>query len=73
MASQKISSANNTISTSEDQTFRLMFESQTAIMLLIAPQTGHILEANSAALGFYGYPKAILYGMSIDEINGSSA
>ncbi|MCX6067987.1 MAG: PAS domain S-box protein, partial [Chloroflexi bacterium] len=67
MASKK------SISISEDQTFRLMFENQTAVMLLTAPQTGHILEANSAALGFYGYPKAILYGMSIDEINALPA
>ena len=53
----------------DDQAFRLMFESHSAIMLLIEPQTGIILEANSAAINFYGYPKAILCGMSIDEIN----
>ncbi len=59
----------NTTSMSDDQAFQLMFENHSSIMLLIEPQAGIILEANSAAINFYGYPKAILCGMSIDEIN----
>ena len=51
------------------QSFQLIFERHGAIMLLIDPKTGIILEANIAAVNFYGYPKSILCGMSIDEIN----
>ena len=38
-------------------TFQAMFASHPAIMLLIEPETDFILEANSAAVKFYGYPK----------------
>ncbi len=52
-----------------EQSFQLLFEGHAAIMLLIDPQTGSILDANLAAVNFYGYPKSQLCGMSIDEIN----
>ena len=41
-------------------------------MLLIESQTGGILDANQAAVDFYGYPKSKLCGMSIHEINALS-
>jgi len=53
----------------EDQSYHVIFDQHAAIMLLIEPQTGIILDANQAAVIFYGYPKSRLCGMSIDEIN----
>ncbi len=52
-----------------EATFRLMFDGHAAVMLLIEPETGDILDANQAAVGFYGYPKSKLCSMSIQEIN----
>jgi PAS domain S-box-containing protein len=46
-----------------------MFESHSAIMLLIEPVTGRILDANRAAERFYGYTMSRLRSMSIEEIN----
>ena len=69
MASKKSLRKNEVVSTFDEQTFRLMFEGHSAVMLLIEPQTGDILDANQAAVDFYGYPKSKLCGMSINEIN----
>jgi diguanylate cyclase (GGDEF)-like protein/PAS domain S-box-containing protein len=69
MASKKSSRKNEAVSTFDEQTFHLMFEGHSAVMLLIEPQTGVILDANQAAVDFYGYPKSKLCSMSIHEIN----
>jgi diguanylate cyclase (GGDEF)-like protein/PAS domain S-box-containing protein len=52
----------------DEQTFRLLFDGHSAIMLLIDPLTRKILDANQAAVNFYGYPKSKLFDMLIDEI-----
>ena len=49
--------------------FRLLFEEHSAIMLLIAPESGRILKANHAAAEFYGYEREQLEQMSISQIN----
>jgi PAS domain S-box-containing protein len=49
--------------------FRSMFESHRAVMLMIDPKDGRIVEANAAAAGFYGYSQERLRGMHIAEIN----
>ncbi|MBT7058320.1 MAG: PAS domain S-box protein [Lentisphaerae bacterium] len=49
--------------------FREMFENHNAIMLLIEPDSGRIVDANRAASRFYGYPHDQLCSMSIDQIN----
>jgi PAS domain S-box-containing protein len=49
--------------------YRQMFETHSAIKLLIDPQTGVIVEANQAASDFYGYSRATLKQMKILEIN----
>jgi PAS domain S-box-containing protein len=49
--------------------FHQMFERHHAIMLLIEPQTGLILDANQASVNFYGYTKSQLCAMSINDIN----
>lgn len=49
--------------------FDQMFQTHTASMLLIEPETGLIIEANPAARAFYGYTLAELKAMTIDQIN----
>lgn len=52
-----------------DQTFFVyeLFEKHGAVMLLVDPKSGIIIDANEAALKFYGYPKLI--GKNINSIN----
>ncbi len=49
--------------------FRLMFEYHSAVMLLIEPQSGLIVEANTAATQFYGFPIEQLRGMNVNRLN----
>jgi len=49
--------------------FRLMFDSHSSVMLLIDPENGRILDANVSAAQFYGYSKAELTQMTIQDIN----
>ena len=49
--------------------FRTMFESHSAVMLLIDPRGGQIVDANPAAAEFYGYGRDRLRAMNIAEIN----
>ena len=52
-----------------EKSYKEQFHSNSAVMLLIDPRDGKILDANSAAVGFYGYDKSQLLGMCITEIN----
>jgi PAS domain S-box-containing protein len=52
-----------------EQRFRLFFERNSSVMLLIEPGSGEIIAANAAAAAYYGYPQANLVGMSINQIN----
>ena len=54
---------------SSEERFRGMFEKHSAVMLLIEPVTGKILNANKAAERFYGYTVAQLLSMFIQDIN----
>lgn len=49
--------------------FKTMFERHDAIMLLIDPESGQIVDANRSAERFYGYPKTELLEMKIQQIN----
>ncbi len=49
--------------------FRTMFENHSAVMLLIEPVTGKIMDANTAAERFYGYTMSQLRSMFIWDIN----
>ena len=49
--------------------YRQMFTGHSAIQFLIEPETGTIVEANPAAVHFYGYTEEQLRQMSIDQIN----
>ncbi|MBV5330667.1 MAG: PAS domain S-box protein [Chlorobium sp.] len=52
-----------------EERFRLLFENHTAVKLVIDAETGHIVDANNAAVLFYGWPKEQLTRMSIQQIN----
>jgi diguanylate cyclase (GGDEF)-like protein/PAS domain S-box-containing protein len=49
--------------------FRTIFFEDGAVKLLIDPKTGRIVEANQAAVDFYGYPYAQITQMQIQAIN----
>ena len=46
-----------------------MFERHTAIQLLIDPERGNIVDANPAAVKFYGWSVEELRQMQIGQIN----
>ena len=46
-----------------------MFHQHSAVMLFIDPLTGHIVDANQAALDFYQSSRAQLIGRRIDDLN----
>lgn len=52
-----------------EERFRSLFEGSRAIMLMIEPDSGKILNANQAAGDFYGYSHEQLMTMNIAEIN----
>ncbi len=49
--------------------FRMLFERSKAVMTLIDPNSGDIIDANSSAANFYGYPKEELRKMNINQID----
>ena len=52
-----------------EERFRHFFERNSSVQLLIEPNTGHIEDANLAAVTYYGYPRNELIGMLISNIN----
>jgi PAS domain S-box-containing protein len=52
-----------------DERFRMMFEHTNAIMTLLDPENGAIIDANPAAAEFYGYTRNELRLMNINQIN----
>jgi len=57
-----------TLAESEER-FRELFEGNKSVELIVEPNSGRIIEANHAAEKFYGYPRALLLGMNIWDIN----
>lgn len=49
--------------------YRTLFENAFSIMLILDPDTGLILDANKAAVSFYGYTKKQLLGKKVSDIN----
>lgn len=66
-AEQQLTSAFTRLSDSE-ASYRRQFADNTAIMLLVAPDDGMILEANQAALDFYGYSRQSILTMRITNL-----
>jgi len=52
-----------------ERQFQNLFLSHKAVMLLVAPEDGRIIDANEAASRFYGYPPERLKEMAVDELN----
>jgi diguanylate cyclase (GGDEF)-like protein/PAS domain S-box-containing protein len=56
-----------------EERYHQMFETNQAIKLVINPQDGSIIEANEAAIHFYGYSKEKLLTLKISNINTLSS
>ena len=52
-----------------EERYHSLFENNHAVMLLINPDTGDIIDANPAACSFYGYTKERLTKMKITDLN----
>jgi PAS domain S-box-containing protein len=52
-----------------EERFRMLFERSNAVMTLIDPDSGDIIDANPAAIHFYGYSNDKLQTMNIKQIN----
>jgi len=52
-----------------EESYRRQFTDNTAIMLMIDPDNGRILEANTAAVTYYGYSREQLRALRIADIN----
>ncbi len=52
-----------------EQRYRDIFETNRAVKLLISPDSGRIVDANPAAVDFYGYSKEELTSLKIWELN----
>jgi len=52
-----------------EELYRNVFENHAAVKLLIDPDTGNIIEANEAAVDYYGWSHEQLKQMKIQEIN----
>jgi diguanylate cyclase (GGDEF)-like protein/PAS domain S-box-containing protein len=55
-----------------ERRYRQMFQKNRAIKLLVDPSSGAIVDANQAAVDFYGYDMATLKTINIGDINGLS-
>jgi len=56
-----------------EQKYRALFASNKAVELIVDPDNGRLVDANQAAVDFYGYSRAQLLQMTISEINTLSA
>ena len=52
-----------------EKRYRDLFEINNAVMLIVDPDTGRIVDANSAASRYYGYSKEELATLAITDIN----
>ncbi|MBI5671521.1 MAG: PAS domain S-box protein [Chloroflexi bacterium] len=56
-------------SSGSDLRYRQMFEEHTAMMLLLDPADGSIVDANPAACSFYGYSREQFRSLKITDLN----
>ncbi len=52
-----------------EERFRMLFEKNKAVMLIINPQDGQLIAANRAAVNYYGYSEKELLQLKINDIN----
>lgn len=55
-----------------EQRHRSFFEKNVSVKLVIDPENGRIVDANPAALRYYGYPRETLLGLRMHDLNGLS-
>jgi PAS domain S-box-containing protein len=55
--------------TQSEESYRNQFAGNSAVMLLIDPADGNIIDANEAALTFYGWPRWDLLTMTIFDVS----
>jgi PAS domain S-box-containing protein len=53
----------------DERIYKSMFENNHAIMFIVDPTTGTIIDCNTSASDFYGYGRSVMIGMNIDQIN----
>ena len=53
----------------KEKLYQQIFESNRAVQFLVDPDSGRIIDANSAAQNFYGYDRKSLCQMTIDQVN----
>jgi PAS domain S-box-containing protein len=58
----------NALKESEER-YRNVFNNNHTVMLLFDPESGEIVDANPAALNYYGFDRAQIMGMKITDIN----
>jgi diguanylate cyclase (GGDEF)-like protein/PAS domain S-box-containing protein len=58
---------------SSEARYRLMFESNTAVQIVADLETGMLVDANPAAVAFYGYSRDVMLRMNSRELSGLSA
>nr|WP_246423022.1 ATP-binding protein [Roseospira visakhapatnamensis] len=51
-----------------EERYRALFQGSRSVQLLIAPDTGGIVECNDAACRYYGYARDTLTALSLDDI-----
>ncbi len=56
-----------------EERYRELFDRSKSVMLLIDPESARIVDANDAAVRYYGWPREELTAMSITDINTLSA
>jgi len=52
-----------------ERKYQTIFNESNSIMLLIDPQSKTVIDANSSAINFYGYPKTKFLGMKMSDVN----
>lgn len=52
-----------------EERFRNFFEKNSSVMLLVDPASGKVIDANQAAATYYGYPRTMLAGMPVSNLN----
>jgi len=56
-----------------EQLLKDLFFNNPSVMFILQPESGAILEANDAALSFYGYPRKHLQSLKITDLDASLA
>jgi diguanylate cyclase (GGDEF)-like protein/PAS domain S-box-containing protein len=63
-----IASLSPTLSLADESSLLDFFNQHSAVMLMVDPDSGNIVNANDAALQFYGYGEDKMRGMNIDQL-----